>query len=137
MALPIPEPIATNPPLEAVAPLDAVAPLVLDAQPTRPEEVAGVNINAEALSLYRVRKGDQRNTNLTVPTGVTTYENLGIVLVTLPAGRADMQLYIAGQYRTVKNGDKIIVSLQDQVRLLRRDSIVSEIPDANLTVAVA
>jgi len=131
MALPIPEPIATNPPL------DAVAPLVLDAQPSRPEKVAGADINAEALSLYRVNKGDQRDTNLTVPTGVTTYENLGIVLVTLPAGRADMQLYIAGQYRTVKNGDKIIVSLQDQVRLLRMDNIVSEIPDANLTVAVA
>jgi len=110
--------------------------LVLNAQPSPPPQPNDPSLNAQAVRHYQVTKAQVVDTNLTLPQGVKAYLHLGAVQVNLPAGTQSIKIYADGAYREVKNGDKVIVSLDDQIALLRLPYI-KEVPDVQIGLTIS
>ena len=153
MALPTPQPIPVASPTQAqptqaqptpaqvlVRGKDAwqgedVQTVTLNAQPSPPPKPSDPSLNKLASRHYQVTKAQVVDTNLKLPQGVKAYLHLGAVEVDLPAGTPTIKIYADGAYREVAHGDKVIVSLDDQIALLRMPYI-KEVPDVQIGLTI-
>jgi len=139
-------PAQVGAPAQAVPPAQVGAPAELGAQPAElgaqpaqaPEPAVVAGINQASLTAYNVNKKDLFASNLTAPAGTTVCITAGVVKVDLTGmGLTEINVFVEnGGYRMVAHDTTMIVTLKDQVRLLRHPYI-KEVPDSNLTIAIS